>query len=139
MTEQHSESQNSTEDKDQLIERYQEILMRQVEAAYEKGDMEPDVYMLFMSKVCEAETKGEVYEYYQDVFAELADYHENRLQERIIKGAEYIESIGPDHPKYRAALKRYDSLCDQLQEQKERRRANERGRRNRERREQRLG
>ncbi|GIP55920.1 hypothetical protein [Paenibacillus vini] len=131
MTEQPNELQNVTEDKDQLIERYQEILMRQVEAAYEKGDMEPDVYMLFMSKVCEAETKEEAYDYYQDVFAELADYHEDRLQARILKGAEYIESIGPEHPHYTAAMKKYDDLCEQLNEQKERRRANDRGGRKR--------
>lgn len=139
MTEQPNELQNVTEDKDQLIERYQEILMRQVEAAYEKGDMEPDVYMLFMSRVCEAETKEEVYDYYQDVFGELADYHEDRLQARILIGAEYIESIGPQHKNYQAATRKYDDLCNQLQEQKERRRANERGGRNRERYQQELG
>lgn len=139
MTEPHSESPNSTEDNEQLIARYQEILMRQVEAAYEKGEMEPDVYMLFMSRVCEEDTREGIYTYFQAAFDELADYHEDRLQSRILKGAEYIESIGQDHPKYKAAIKRYDELCNQLQEQRERRRANSRGGRSRQRREQELG
>lgn len=139
MTEPLNESQNFSEDDEQLIARYQEMLMRQVGSAYEKGEMEPDVYMLFMSKVCEADTRDGIYDHFEIMFNELADYHEERLQARIIKGAEYIENIGPNHQKYKAALCRYNELCEQLQVQRERRRANARGGRNRERREQRLG
>ncbi|MNJ25683.1 hypothetical protein D3C77_201360 [compost metagenome] len=139
MTEPLNELQNFTGDDEQLIALYQEILIRQVEAAHEKGDMEPDIYMLFMSKVCESDTREGIYDHFQTVFDELADYHEGRLQERIIKGAEYIESIGPDHKHYHAAVQKYDRLCQELQEQKERRRANGRGGRDRKRHEQELG
>lgn len=139
MTEPLNELQNFTGDDEQLIARYQEILIRQVEAAHEKGDMEPDIYMLFMSKVCEADTREGIYDHFQGAFDELADYHENRLQERIIKGAEYIESIGTKHKHYQAAVQKYDRLCQELQEQKERRRANGRGGRDRKRHEQELG
>lgn len=139
MTEQHSESPNCAEDNEQLIARYQDMLIRQVEAVYQKGEMEPDAYLNFLSKVCEADTRESIYDHFETVFNELADYHEERLQERIIKGAEFIERIGPHHQKYKAAMNKYNNLCDQLQECKERRRANERSGRNRERREQELG
>jgi hypothetical protein len=38
------------------------------------------------------------------------------LLNRITKGAEYIESITPDHPKYKAANERYNELLKQLEE-----------------------
>lgn len=139
MTEQHNESPNYAEDNEQLVARYQEMLIRQVEAAYQKGEMEPDAYLNFLSKVCEADTREGIHDHFEAVFNELADYHEERLQERIIKGAEYIEKIGTNHQKYKAAMNKYNHLCNQLQEYKERRRANERSGRNREGREQGLG
>lgn len=43
-------------------------------------------------------------------------YEQNQgwLLERIKKGAEFIEYIGKDHPKYEAAMRKYDALCSQL-------------------------
>mgnify|MGYP007031672709 CR=1 FL=1 len=38
----------------------------------------------------------------------------DELLQRIVAGAEYIESIGPGHPKYDAAMKRYDELVQEL-------------------------
>jgi hypothetical protein len=84
-----------------------------------------------MSRVCEAETRDGIYDHFATVFDNLVDYHADRLQSRIIKGAEYIEFIGPHHPKYRAAVHKYNALCEQLQEQQGRRRANDRGGRDR--------
>lgn len=43
----------------------------------------------------------------------------DQLLSNIVKGATYIESIGKDHPKYLAAMKRYDELCNQLEELKQ--------------------
>lgn len=40
----------------------------------------------------------------------------DQLLQSIVKGAEYIESIGKDHPKYPAAMKRFDEYCAQLEE-----------------------
>lgn len=36
--------------------------------------------------------------------------------DRIVAGAGYIESIGPDHAHYKAAMKKYDRLCEDLKE-----------------------
>lgn len=122
MTEPHSVSLNYAEDNEQLIARYQDMLIRQVEAAYQKGEMEPDTYLNFLSRVCEANTRGEIYDHFEGLFNELVQYHENRLRENIIKGAEYLEQIGPAHQKYELAMSKYNKLCSQLYENKERRR-----------------
>ncbi|WP_068778199.1 hypothetical protein [Paenibacillus sp. GM2] len=129
MTEPHNELQSYSEDNHQLIRGYQDTLIRQVEMALQSDHMEPDVYLNFLSKVCKAETSTGIYDHFEVIFDELVDYHEGRLQERIIKGAEFIESIGPHHPKYEAAVQRYNMLCEQLQQA--RRRARERGSRKR--------
>ncbi|MUG24916.1 hypothetical protein GNQ08_21360 [Paenibacillus macerans] len=131
MTEQHKKSLNYVEFNEQLIARYQELLLRQVEGAYRKGEMEPDAYLNFLSVVCEADTRNGIYDHFEGVFGDLIDYHEERLQARILKGAEYIESIGPQHPKYAAAVRKYNALCEKLQEQQGRRRENGRGGRDR--------
>lgn len=46
----------------------------------------------------------------------------DQLLQSIVKGAEYIESIGKDHAKYPAAMKRFDELCNQLEEIKQKER-----------------
>jgi hypothetical protein len=38
------------------------------------------------------------------------------IETRLVKGAEYIESIGKEHPHYEAAMRKYDKLCDELEE-----------------------
>jgi hypothetical protein len=43
----------------------------------------------------------------------MTDNQYNELLGRIVKGAEYIESLSKDDPKYQAALKKYDKLYEQ--------------------------
>lgn len=38
------------------------------------------------------------------------------LLDRIVDGAEYIEKIGTEHAHYKAAMKKYDRLCEELKE-----------------------
>lgn len=98
----------------ELINRYQEIFSRQVEQAYQLEEMDEAVYREFMSEACLSEDVEEIYNHFYDLFGRLIEYHQGRLSERIIKGAEFIEYIGKDHPKYEAAMRKYDALCSQL-------------------------
>jgi hypothetical protein len=36
------------------------------------------------------------------------------LLARIVKGAEYIDKIGRNHPNYTSAMNKYDRLCGDL-------------------------
>lgn len=125
MTDQYNVLRSYIEDESQLARRYQNVLIRQVEGAHERGRMKSDMYLYFLSQVCEVNTRNEIFDHFEVVFNELAEYHENQLQERIIRGAEFIDSIGPEHPQYKAAIQKYNLLCEQLQQGKKR--ANERG------------
>ncbi|WP_438349913.1 hypothetical protein ACP8HI_04380 [Paenibacillus sp. FA6] len=112
----------TVQENNRIIVCYEKMFIRQVNSAYESKEMDEVTYWKFMSERCEAETTEGIYDYFQQLFIKLMTYHQERLQAQIIKGAEYIESIGTKHPHYRAALRKYETLCQQLQESKERER-----------------
>ncbi|MFW5437095.1 hypothetical protein [Paenibacillus apiarius] len=119
MTKAVNESTKST-DHIELINRYQEMFNRQVEQAFQVGEMDEDTYREFMSEACTSDNVDDIYNHFYNLFTQLVEYHQGRLSERIIKGAEFIESIGKDDPKYEAAMRKYDALCSMLQESMER-------------------
>ncbi|OAB46563.1 hypothetical protein [Paenibacillus antarcticus] len=108
----------TAEDNTRIMIRYEEVFIRQIELAYESKKMDELTYRKFRSERCNAETSDEIYDYYQQLFIRLANYHQEQLQARIIKGAEYIDLIGPTHPHYSAALRKYETLCQRLKESK---------------------
>lgn len=107
-------------DTNELINRYQEIFSRQVNLGFQLGEIDESAYRRFMSESCTAEEIKDVYRHFHDMFGQLVDYLQDRLSERIIKGAEFIEHIGKDHPKYAAAMEKYDDLCNQFRASVER-------------------
>ncbi|BFH16023.1 hypothetical protein WJ0W_006923 [Paenibacillus melissococcoides] len=124
MTEAANES-TKLPDRLELINRYQEMFSRQVNLGFQLGEIDEAAYRRFMSDSCTAEEIDDVYRHFYDMFGQLVDYLQDRLSERIIKGAEFIEDIGKDHPKYKAAMQKYDDLCNQLRASIERGRERE--------------
>ncbi|MGN7169290.1 hypothetical protein ACTHSJ_25835 [Paenibacillus cellulositrophicus] len=119
----HSVTHNSDmENNIRLIVSYQMILIRQLDAAYKEKLLDEVSYQKFKGIICTAQTQEGIYDHFNQVFKELAGYYQTKLQSRIVNGAKYLDSIWRDHPKYPAALKRYDELCQRLQESKERER-----------------
>lgn len=104
----------SSEDVSLLIATYQEILMRQVQAAFDKQELDEQTYFYFFQEECTEETEAGVYEHYQQLFNHLAEYHRQKLRERILKGAEMLDSMGKQDPRYPKYMKLYDSLVEKL-------------------------
>ncbi|PNQ78894.1 hypothetical protein [Paenibacillus sp. F4] len=100
----------------ELIDRYQEVFNRQITLAYETGQMDSDTYKRFVVIECDAVSLDAVYDHFDQLFHELADYHRGRLKERIFKGAEFIDSLDRSDPRRPAALNKYDALCERLRQ-----------------------
>ncbi|QWU15698.1 hypothetical protein SAMN04487895_12746 [Paenibacillus sophorae] len=121
MTDKRSESRSwNTEDKGRLVAQYQEILIRQVQAAFDSKEMDEVTYQRFMTEDCLAESKSEICDHFDRLFKELAAYHQERLQQRILKGAELLDSTSKDDPKYPEYMRLYDALVGRLQESQKR-------------------
>ncbi|WP_025693062.1 hypothetical protein [Paenibacillus zanthoxyli] len=117
MTDKRSESQSwSSEDKGRLVAQYQEILIRQVQAAFDSKEMDEVTYQRFMTEDCSEETKEGILDHFYLIFKELAAYHQERLQQRIFRGAELLDSTNKDDPKYPEYMRLYDDLVRRLQE-----------------------
>ncbi|WP_093470968.1 hypothetical protein [Paenibacillus popilliae] len=93
--------------------------------AYQLGELDEAAYRKFMSESCLLEDIDEINGHFYDMFGQLVDYLQDRLSERIIKEAEFIENIGKDNPKYKEAMQKYDVLCNQLRASVERGRERE--------------
>lgn len=98
----------------EIVQQYQEIFDRQITGAFEQGKMDGDAYKRFAAIECDAVTPDEVYGHFDRLFKELAEYYQERLRERIYKGAQLLDSMGKDHPKYKQYMALYDQLCEDL-------------------------
>lgn len=99
-----------------IIEGYQEILSRQVNAALDKKEMDKDAYIYFISQECTVDSIDDVYDHFEHIFNELAAYHLDRIQKRIIKGAEMLDGMSKSDPRYSQYLKLYDSLIERIKQ-----------------------
>lgn len=99
----------------ELIDSYQEVFNRQIIAAYESDQMSQEAFKDFAGVECTAISEEEAYEHYEGLFASLAEYHSERLQERIIKGSAFIESLSSSDPRKEAAMLKYESLCERME------------------------
>lgn len=104
------------EDMSLTIIPYQNILNRQIGAAVERKEMDDLTGRRFLSRTCTAETKEGVYDHFDALFKELAAYHEQRLQQRVIKGAEVLDSLDKEDARYEPYMRLYDSLTTRLQQ-----------------------
>lgn len=106
---------NEVENVDKLITEHQKVLNRQIGAALDHGEMDEVTGRLFFSRTCTAETTEGVYDHFDALFKELAAYHEQRLQQRVIKGAEVLDSMDKQDERYAPYMRLYDSLDKRLQ------------------------
>lgn len=99
-----------------LRNQFQEMFSRHVELAFQHKQMDELTYRRFMTEICMEETIEGVFSHYESLYSNLKTYLRNQLLDRIIKGAEYIESREVDDPYREAAMKKYDRLVEELQE-----------------------
>ncbi|MDQ0169159.1 hypothetical protein [Paenibacillus tundrae] len=103
-----------------LIMRYQIILISHLENALKNGNIDEHTFTRLKSQGCIAQTQDEILDHFERIFGELVSYHQERLRERVIKGAAFIDGLAPDDPRRILALEKYDGLCKQLKESEER-------------------
>jgi len=90
------------------------MFLRHVEMAFAKEKIDEVTYRRFVSETCEAQTEDEVFDHFQGIYTQLKEIMRNNLLTRIAKGAEFIESIGTQDPRYKSAIAKYDALCKEL-------------------------
>lgn len=100
----------------ELASGYQEVLNRQVNAALEKNEMDREMYIHFISQFCPLDSTDSIYYHFETLFTELAEYHRNRLQERILKGAEILDKMSRNDPRFPRYMAHYDSLVKRLKD-----------------------
>ncbi|OPG98640.1 hypothetical protein B2I21_09890 [Chryseobacterium mucoviscidosis] len=97
-----------------LIMRYQIMLVSHLENALKNGRIDEHTFTRLKSQGCIAQTHDEILDHFEGSFRELLAYYQDRLRERIVKGAEFIDSLSPTDPRWEPALEKYDRLCEQL-------------------------
>lgn len=101
------------EEREELIQSYQNILSRQITKAYEAKQMDADTYARFAAMTCEEETMQGIFDHYAAAFAELTEYHRGRLHQRMLNGAELLDGMRKDDPRYPKYIKAYDALAEE--------------------------
>ncbi|MDK8188993.1 hypothetical protein QP794_02690 [Paenibacillus sp. UMB7766-LJ446] len=108
----HLELENNV----RLIMQYQTILVRHIETSLNNGQVDEHTAARLKSQGCIYLTRDEILDHFEGIFRELVTYYQDRLRERIVKGAEFIDSLAPDDPRRMPAMEKYDGLCMQLKE-----------------------
>lgn len=110
----------------ELISRFQEMFARHAEMAFQQGRIDEFAYRKFLSEPCTATTREEVFDHYESMYNDLLQMLRNNLLYRIVRGAEFIESLDKNDPRYERAMAKYDRLVEELQAFDEREREHER-------------
>ncbi|WP_010276508.1 hypothetical protein [Paenibacillus senegalensis] len=100
----------------ELMVNFQDMFVRHLGIALETGELDEINYRRLMMDTCTAETVEEVFSFYEDKYKELKECFRKNMLNRILKGAEYIEMIGKDHPNYKRAMEKYDRLVESYRE-----------------------
>lgn len=108
-------------DLNKMIMNYKAVLTRQINAAIERNEMDADIGIELIDRPCAAASEDEVWDHFEALFKELAAYHEQRLQQRVIKGAEVLDSLDKQDERYGPYMRLYDSLTTRLQRSHSRR------------------
>lgn len=103
-----------------LIMRYQIIFVSHLENALKNSQIDEHTFTRLKSRACIAQTQDEILDHFEQIFRELVRYHQEHLRQRILKGAEFIDSLGSDDPRKLPAMEKYDGLCKQLTESEDR-------------------
>ncbi|OMF01209.1 hypothetical protein BK124_00585 [Paenibacillus amylolyticus] len=116
MTADHLENENNV----RLIMRYQIVLISHLENSLKNGDIDEHTFTRLKSQGCIAQTQDEILDHFDRIFRELVSYYQERLRERMIKGAAFIDALAPDDPCRIPAMEKYDGLCRRLKESEDR-------------------
>ncbi|WP_429352106.1 hypothetical protein [Paenibacillus sp. 4624] len=100
--------------------QYQTILVKHIETALINGQVDEHTAIRLKSQGCIYQTRDEILDHFEVIFRELVNYYQERLRHRILKGAEFIDSLAPDDPRRIPAMDKYDGLCKQLNESEDR-------------------
>lgn len=94
------------------IDEIQTMVEQVIEGAYEHKDIDEVSYRRLTVEV--NEVHGDTHDYFNGVLQRTLDAMEIMTLERIRKGAEFIESLTPDDPRYDRAMQKYDKLVEKL-------------------------
>ncbi|MDN4069243.1 hypothetical protein QYF50_15430 [Paenibacillus vini] len=100
----------------ELAREYQEILNRQLNAALENNEMDRETYIYFISQDFPQDSRDSIFDHFGSIFNELAEYHRNRLQDRILKGAEMLDKMSRNDPRFPRYMEHYDNLVNKLKD-----------------------
>lgn len=103
----------------ELLKRsLQDMLLRQIDTAKAAGEMDEFTHQSIVNRFCEEKTRSGVLDYYAKIFSEIEEYHYHHLLHRLIKGAEFIESITTTDPRYVKAMQKYDAISVKVESYK---------------------
>lgn len=94
------------------IDEIQKMVERVIKGAYEHKDIDELAYRRLTVEV--NEVRGDPHDYFNGVPRRTLDAMEIMTLEQIQRGAEFINGITTDDPRYERAMKRYDMLCEKL-------------------------
>lgn len=100
----------------ELMVNFQDMFVRHLGMALETGELDEINYRRLMMDTCTAETVEEAFTFYENKYSDLKECFRKNMLNRILKGAEYIEKIGKDHPHYKPAMEKYDRLVANYRE-----------------------
>lgn len=83
-----------------------------INQAFETQEIDENTYRRLVIEV--NEVHGEPHAYFIGILKKVLDAMEITTIERIEKGAEFIESIGVDDPRYEIAVAKYEKLHEKL-------------------------
>lgn len=90
-----------------------EVFSSQITAAWENKELTDVEYKQLIAEQRAEDENGDDFDL--RMFQKLEAIHADKLFARILKGAEYIDSIGKDHPNYAKAMQRYDDLSARME------------------------
>lgn len=116
MTEPHNESLPFA-DTDEFEGETKSTIERLLTGAFEAKTIDEVTYRRLSASVHEVD--GNVFDYFVRLLDEFMEAGEAALLDRIMKGAEFIDSLSPDDHRREKAVKKYDTLCEQFQNQRD--------------------
>lgn len=94
------------------IDEIQTMVENVINGAYEHKDIDEVSYRRLTVEV--NEVHGDPHDYFNGVLQRTLDAMEIMTLEQIQKGAQFIDSITTEDPRYERAMKKYDRLCVKL-------------------------
>lgn len=94
------------------IDEIQTMVEQVIKGAYKHKDIDEVSYRRLTVEA--NEVHGDPHDYFNGVLQRTLDAMEIMTLEQIQKGAQFIDSIAAEDPRYERAMKKYDRLCVKL-------------------------